>query len=118
MTVTTDGEVPVYLKLRGLIAARILEGRYPEGGQLPSVRIFAAENTVNPLTIAKAYQCLQDEGYIDVRRGVGMFVAVGATDRLRVQERQRFLSHIWPKMRAHIARLGISSEELLEREHI
>jgi GntR family transcriptional regulator len=116
MTVTESTEVPVYLRLRGLLAAAILEGQYADGDQLPSVRAFAAEHGANPLTVAKAYQALQDDGYVQVRRGVGMFVAAGAIDRLRVQERETFLTRVWPRMRSHMERLGIDVNDLLTRE--
>ena len=116
MTAAETTEVPIYLKLRGLLAAMIIEGKYAEGDQLPSVRAFATSHAVNPLTIAKAYQCLQDEGYVEVKRGIGMFVAKGATYRLRIQERTVFIERIWPRMRAHIDRLGISVDELMAIE--
>ena len=45
---------PVYLKLRDMIAAAIIDGRYAEGDMLPSVRAMAAEQGANPLTVAKA----------------------------------------------------------------
>lgn len=45
---------PVYLKLRDVIAAAILDGNYKEGEMLPSVRAFAADQGANPLTVAKA----------------------------------------------------------------
>ena len=106
--------LPVYLRLRGLLAAAILEGDYQEGDQLPSVRAFAAEHGANPLTVAKAYQSLQDEGYVVVRRGVGMFVGVGTIERLRVDERARFLAHVWPRIAAHMHRLDIDLPSLLE----
>ncbi|MGQ3231194.1 MAG: GntR family transcriptional regulator, partial [Blastomonas fulva] len=51
-----DNSKPVYLKLRDIIAASILDGIYAEGDMLPSVRAFAAEQQANPLTVAKAYQ--------------------------------------------------------------
>ena len=70
----SDDNRPVYLKLRDLIAAAIIEGRYAEGEMLPSVRAFAAEQGANPLTVAKAYSQFQADGLIDVQRGVGMFV--------------------------------------------
>ena len=108
-----ESEAPVYLRLRGMLAAAILQGDYREGEQLPSVRAFASEQGANPLTVAKAYQALQDEGYVTVRRGVGMFVAPGAIDRLRVDEREQFLSHVWPRIRAHIERLGIDVHDLV-----
>lgn len=116
MTPNDSADIPVYIRLRGLLAAAILEGRYAEGDQLPSVRAFAADHGANPLTVAKAYQALQDDGYVTVRRGVGMFVAEGAVDRLRVQERETFLTKVWPRMRAHIERLGIDPSELVARE--
>ena len=84
-------ERPVYLRLRDSIAARILEGKVADGDALPSVRSLAAEYGANPLTVAKAYQTFQEEGLIVVRRGVGMFVAAGAAERLRTAERKRFL---------------------------
>ncbi len=116
MTPSDSADIPVYLRLRGLLAAAILEGKFAEGDQLPSVRSFAADHGANPLTVAKAYQALQDDGYVSVRRGVGMFVAEGAVDRLRVQERETFLTRVWPRMRAHIERLGIDPAELVLQE--
>ena len=107
---------PVYLRLRDLIAANILDGVFAEGEMLPSVRAFAAEHGANPLTVAKAYQSFQDDGYVEVRRGVGMFILPGAVERLRVAERERFLNGYWPKVRDHIALLGLDARELLDNE--
>jgi GntR family transcriptional regulator len=108
-------ERPVYLRLRDTIAAMILEGRAGDGDPLPSVRSLAAEFGANPLTVAKAYQTFQDEGLIVVKRGVGMFVAAGASAKLRNAEREDFLSNRWPVIAAQIRRLGLDVEDLLER---
>ena len=72
---------PVYIRLRDVIAEAILDGRYRDGDPLPSVRALAAEHGANPLTVAKAYQSFQDDGYVEVRRGVGMFVAARTSER-------------------------------------
>lgn len=104
---------PVYLKLRDLIAAAIIDGTYGEGAILPSVRAFAAEQGANPLTVAKAYQQFQLDGLVEVQRGVGMFVARGAAARLRSAEREAFLASEWPEIRARIERLGLSPSDLL-----
>jgi GntR family transcriptional regulator len=106
---------PVYLRLRDTIAALILDGRVADGDPLPSVRSLAAEHGANPLTVAKAYQTFQDEGLVLVRRGVGMFVADGAAERLRRSERDDFLNHRWPAVAAQIRRLGLDLEDLLEK---
>jgi len=106
---------PVYVRLRDIIAEAILAGRYRDGDPLPSVRAFAAEQGANPLTVAKAYQAFQDEGLVVVRRGVGMFVAEGARERLSTSERDSFIRQEWPAVRAKMQRLGIDPAELLER---
>jgi GntR family transcriptional regulator len=108
-------ERPVYLRLRDSISAMILDGRVRDGDPLPSVRSLAAEYGANPLTVAKAYQSFQDEGLILVRRGVGMFVAEGAADRLRAAERKTFLEERWPAISAQMRRLGLKVEDLVER---
>ena len=104
---------PVYLRLRDIIAAAILDGRYREGDMLPSVRAFAAEQGANPLTVAKAYQQFQSDGLVEVQRGVGMYVVEGAADRLRRAERDSFLAEEWPEIRAKIERLGIEIDRLM-----
>lgn len=106
---------PVYLQLRDRIAAAILDGRYTDGAMLPSVRAFASEQGANPLTVAKAYQLFQEEGLVVVKRGVGMFVAEGATRKLLASERKAFLNDQWPQIRRVIDRLRIDPAELFER---
>lgn len=104
---------PVYLKLRDIIAAAIIDGTYGEGAMLPSVRAFAAEQGANPLTVAKAYQQFQLDGLVEVQRGVGMFVARGAATKLRQSEREAFLSRDWPLIARRMERLGIAPADLL-----
>lgn len=113
--VMSDDARPVYLRLRDLIAAGIIDGQYPEGTMLPSVRAFAAQQGANPLTVAKAYQQFQSDGLVRVQRGVGMFVAPGAAARLLERERRRFLEEDWPAVRARMDRLGIDPADLAER---
>lgn len=103
---------PVYLKLRDLVAAAIIEGRFREGEMLPSVRALAAEQGANPLTVAKAYQQFQADGLVEVQRGVGMYVASGAAEKLRITERTRFLEEEWPELKARLQRLGIDPAHL------
>ena len=106
---------PVYLKLRDQIAAAIIEGQYAEGAMLPSVRALAAEQGANPLTVAKAYQQFQNDGLVEVQRGVGMYVVKGAAEQLRQRERETFLREEWPEISERMRRLGISPTQLLEK---
>jgi GntR family transcriptional regulator len=106
---------PVYLRLRDHVIAMILDGQIAEGSALPSVRALAAEHGANPLTVAKAYQTFQEDGIVTVRRGVGMFVVEGASHRLRVAARARFLDQEWPEIAKRMRRLDIDAADLLER---
>jgi len=92
----------------------ILDGVLNEGDALPSVRTVAAENRVNPLTVLKGYQELVDEQLVETRRGLGMFVNVGARNLLLKGERRKFLTEEWPRVAATIERLGLTREELRE----
>jgi hypothetical protein len=56
---------------------------------------------------------LVDEGLVEKRRGMGLYVTTGAKATLLQGERERFLTSEWPKVRARIARLGLSATELL-----
>jgi GntR family transcriptional regulator len=105
--------LPIYRQLRDRVVVMILEGDLGEGDPLPSVRAVAAEYRVNPLTVLKAYQHLVDEGLVEARRGLGMFVKDGAAKALLRGERERFLREEWPRVRETIERLGLTEEDLL-----
>jgi GntR family transcriptional regulator len=109
---------PIYRQIRDRVVAMILDGVLKEGDLLPSVRNVAAEYRVNPLTVLKGYQQLVDEGLVESRRGLGMFVNAGARNLLLRSERQKFLAEDWPRLRATIQRLGLTPEELLEAGEI
>ena len=103
---------PIYRQLRDRVVAMILDGDLAEGDPLPSVRNVSAEHRVNPLTVLKGYQQLVDEGLVEARRGLGMFVRDGAAKLLLQGERERFLNEEWPRVRETIERLGLSAEDL------
>jgi GntR family transcriptional regulator len=104
---------PIYRQLRDRVVAMILEGVVGDGDALPSVRQVAAEYQLNPLTVMKGYQALVDENLVEKKRGRGMYVKAGARSLLLSDERERFLTDVWPATAATIRRLGLSLEELL-----
>jgi len=108
---------PIYRQVRDRVVAMILDGVLKEGDPLPSVRNVAAEYRVNPLTVLKGYQQLVDEGLVETRRGLGMFINQGARALLLQGEREKFLGEEWPRVQATIERLGLKPEELLNGAH-
>ncbi|HEV2111486.1 MAG TPA: GntR family transcriptional regulator [Gammaproteobacteria bacterium] len=108
---------PIYRQLRDRVVAMILEDTLKEGDPLPSVRSVAAEYQINPLTVLKGYQSLVDEGLVEKRRGLGMFVREGARRNLMKNEREQFLKNEWPQILQRIQRLGLELQELAKAEN-
>ena len=92
----------------------ILDGTLQEGTTLPSVRTVASDFQLNPITVSKSYQALVDDGLVEKRRGLGMFVREGARQKLTESERQKFLNEEWPAMINRIQQLGLDISKLLE----
>jgi GntR family transcriptional regulator len=105
---------PIYWQLREQTVSAILDGTLKEGEPLPSVRQVAVDFQINPLTVSKAYQSLVDDGLVEKRRGVGMFVVEGARQRLLASEREHFLSEEWPRIAKRIEKLGLDPVELAQ----
>ena len=108
---------PIYRQLRDRVVAMILEDALKEGDPLPSVRSVAAEYQINPLTVLKGYQSLVDEGLVEKRRGLGMFVKEGARRNLMKNEREQFLKNEWPQILLRIERLGLDIRELIKADN-
>ena len=109
---TWDQRQPIYQQLADILAAQLLDGAPPEGEAMPSVRTLAGQYLLNPLTVNRALQALGDEGLLESRRGLGLFVTPGARERLKATERQRFLETEWPRLRERLRRLGIGAKQL------
>ena len=109
---TWDHKLPIYQQLADQLAAGLLDGEPAEGEALPSVRALASRYLINPLTVSRALQALGDEGLVETRRGLGIYVRPGARDRLRSAERARFLNDEWPQLRDRLRRLGIGPQQL------
>ncbi|MBD3647784.1 MAG: GntR family transcriptional regulator, partial [Pseudomonadales bacterium] len=76
-------------------------------------RQIASEHRINPITVSRAFQMLVDEGLVEKRRGLGMYVMDGAAEQLAHIERERFLEEEWPRICEKMERLGLVPEDLL-----
>jgi GntR family transcriptional regulator len=113
MTIGWNDNTPIYRQLKERVVSMMLDGVLKAGDALPSVRQIAAEYQLNPITVSKAYQELVDDNLVEKRRGIGMYVTEGASEKLLASERERFLSEEWPAMVERIRRLGLNLEQLL-----
>lgn len=82
--------IPLFEQIKNAIKEEIISGNLGESEQLPSVRVLSKELKVSILTVKKAYDELADEGFIEVRQGLGSFVASN-NDELKIEQKQRDL---------------------------
>lgn len=113
MTIGWNDNTPIYRQLKEKVIGMMLDGVLKAGDALPSVRQVAAEYQLNPITVSRAYQELVDEQLVEKRRGIGMYVTEGASEKLLASERERFMREEWPAMLERIRRLGLDLGQLL-----
>ena len=107
----SDG-TSIYLQIAEMLENDILRGVLEEEGQAPSTNELARAYSINPATAAKGINLLVEEGVVYKKRGVGMFVAQGAAERLRVKRKEGFYDRFVASLVAEAKRLGIGKEEL------
>ncbi|QKW56802.1 GntR family transcriptional regulator [Stenotrophomonas sp. NA06056] len=111
-------DIPIYRQLKKRVIAMMLDGILKPGDALPSVRQMAANYQLNTITVSRAYQELADEGLVERRRGLGMFMTEQAATHLRSSERDHFLDEEWTAVLERIQRLGLSLAELLPQRKV
>jgi DNA-binding transcriptional regulator YhcF (GntR family) len=108
-----DDGAPIFSQVAERLAGEIAEGTLAEGDRVPSSNELAAFYRINPATAAKGINVLADDGLLEKRRGIGMFVAAGARGRLLAARRQGFAERYVKPLVAEAARIGIDAEELV-----
>lgn len=103
--------VPLYVQLQQQIRQRIASGQLEHGAQLPSVRDLSAELHVNPLTVAKVYQLLERDGFVETRRGIGTYVSP-RPPVLRIDARRQQVGPAVDQLVAEATHLGLGEDEI------
>lgn len=114
MQITWHDRSPIYRQLADRLRELILDEVYHNGDALPSVRQIASEHRINPITVSKAFQLLVDDGLVEKRRGLGMYVAEGASEQLIEDERRKFLEEDLPGFRDRAEKLGFTVNQLMQ----
>jgi GntR family transcriptional regulator len=108
-----DEGTPLFVQIAGQLADDIVDGQLAEGARVPSTNELAAFYRINPATAAKGINTLVDDGVLEKRRGIGMFVAAGAREQLLAMRRKLFAEQYVDPMVAEANRLGIDSDTLV-----
>ena len=88
IVLSNGSSIPLFEQIKNAIKENIMTGQLDDGEQLPSVRVLSKELKVSILTVKKAYDELSKEGFIEVRQGLGTFVAEN-NQELKVEEKQK-----------------------------
>ncbi|MFA5541070.1 MAG: GntR family transcriptional regulator [Bacteroidales bacterium] len=105
---------PIYLKLADKICDNILWEKYKANERIPSVRDFAAQHEVNPNTVMRTFDYLQQNEIIYNKRGLGYFVSENATILITEIRKKQFRHDVLPNMFKQMEQLNISIEEIIE----
>ena len=108
-----DESRPIFQQIAEQIENDIIAGILPEESQVPSTNEFAAFLRINPATAGKGVGLLVDSGILYKKRGIGMFVASGARERLVRERRERFRDQFVAPLLAEAQKLGIDSPQLI-----
>ena len=105
--------VPIYEQLMEQIKSDIIQSELKEGEALPSVRTLAGELRISALTVKKAYDKLEEEGFVTTVHGKGTYVS--ASDKqLALEARQKAIEDDFDKVNDRALSMGMKKEEISE----
>ena len=107
-----DRNAPMFLQIFDRLKKDIIKGKYPPNVQIPTVRQLACDMSVNPNTVQKALQILEDEGLIITRATLGKFVTSDTECIERVK--QQLQNETLVSWLNEMHEIGITTERILE----
>jgi GntR family transcriptional regulator len=105
----------IYLQIGDYVLEQILLGELPAGDKVPSIRELAVQLEVNPNTVQRTYDFLQQIEIISTKRGIGYFVNDDALEKIIAYKKEQFINVELPNVFRNIHLLNIDFEELKER---
>lgn len=111
LIINNSSSQPIYDQIAGQIKAKIMDGTAKEGEPLPSVRSLSKELKISALTVKKAYDALEHEGFVTTVHGKGSFIA-GTSQELRLEEQRKEVEADLEQVILKGRRCGMTDEEL------
>ncbi|MEF3318049.1 GntR family transcriptional regulator [Peptoniphilus grossensis] len=105
--------IPLYEQIKNAIKENILKNKVEEGEQLPSVRTLSKDLKVSILTVKKAYDELEEEGFVESRQGLGTFVAGKDSEVKREELQKKLEEHLQEAINLSI-QLNLDKKTVLE----
>lgn len=105
----------IYLQIAAYVSDHISLGKWLPEQKIPSVRELAVELQVNPNTVMRTYEHLQNQGVIFNKRGLGLFVTADALAKIKALRKERFMQQELPDFFRSLYLLDISLQEVQQR---
>ena len=114
LSIPFNQDKPIYLQIREKIEDQIVDNQLKEGEQAPSTTQLVNFYKINHATVSKGVNQLVEEEILYKKRGIGMFVAEGAREKLIQKRRDAFLNQYVVSLVQEADKLGITDQELFE----
>jgi len=102
----------IYIQIAAFVTEKIMTEEWLSEQKIPSVREMASDLQVNPLTVVRAYEFLQNKEVIANKRGIGFFISADAKEKIKVYSKERFIGQELPELFKNMYLLGITIEEI------
>jgi DNA-binding transcriptional regulator YhcF (GntR family) len=103
----------IYLQIGDSICENILMGRWNPGDRIQSIRELGVYLEVNPNTVMRSYEFLQNRGIIFNKRGIGYYISEDAPEKIRAYRKAVFMEHELPQFFKNLLLLGMSIEDIM-----
>lgn len=114
MNVTFDDKQPIFQQVAYIIEDDILKGTFHVDEQILSVAQYSQLFHINPATVVKGIGLLVNEGILYKKRGLGMFVATDAKQKIQLKRRDRFNKELLSDLLSEADKLGLTTEEIID----
>lgn len=108
-----DNNKPIFIQVKEIIEDQIVNNQLKEEDQAPSTNQLVSFYKINHATVAKGINQLVDEGILYKKRGIGMFVAEGAKEKLMTKRKEAFADGYIVPMIIEATKIGISLNEII-----
>jgi len=112
LSIKFNDEKPIFMQIAVMLENAIFCGAYVEEDQIPSITELAVAYNINPATALKGINMLVDEGLLYKKRGLGMFVAAGASAKIHQKRKNSFYANYIRPMIKEARQLGINGDSL------
>ncbi|QMV39782.1 GntR family transcriptional regulator [Cohnella cholangitidis] len=115
MNVTFDDKQPIFQQVADLIEDDILNGTFRVDEQILSVAQFSQMFQINPATVVKGIGLLVNEGILYKKRGLGMYVATDAKQKIQIKRKDRFYKELLSNLLNEADKLGLANEDIIDK---